>query len=70
MHCHLSRTRPWPTHAPPVRLALYSNLWPTATNRADRETLGVWYVDLHLYPFRVELAGPWAPRRRRSEATR
>lgn len=66
MYCHLSRTYPSPTHARPPRVAFHTNLAPGRANRIDRETIGCWFIDVHVYPFRLELIGPWPPRCRRS----
>lgn len=35
-------------------LGLFTNLWPTALNRRDRETVGGWYCDIHVGTWRLQ----------------
>lgn len=36
---------------------IYTNLWPTKLCRADRATLGGWYLTFQLGPWRLEFLG-------------
>lgn len=35
-------------------LGLYTNLWPTALNRRDRQAMGCWYVVFHVGPWTLD----------------
>lgn len=37
-------------HGRLTRFGMFTNVWPTAINRTDRQIVG-WYVHLHAWPF-------------------
>ncbi len=46
-------------HIGQTAFGLFGNVWPTETNRIDRQTIGVWYLALHLGTCRFDLCGKW-----------
>ena len=38
-------------------LGLFTNLWPSARCRADRQALEGWYLTVHVGTWRLELGG-------------
>jgi hypothetical protein len=47
------------THKVPGQtpLGVFTNLWPIPICRRDRQTLGGWYLDIHLGRFRLSILG-------------
>ena len=38
-----------------TRWGVFTNLWPTALSRGDRDTLGTWYANLHTPRYVLEI---------------